>query len=241
MTRFQRFAGSTIDTRLWDVTFSIGRYKPAAARRTRVDPDIQTPTHGGVTGLILASGRSTRYGSEKLLAPLGGLPVGRWVVEAALASDLERVALIVRPELAAALTPNAPNLVVAFNPDYADGQAAAIRIGMSVAAGESSHVLIMLADQPLITTSLLDHYVALARAGAELAALRDGDRLKPPALFRREHFQALGKLGGDEGGRSILDDFRDRVTEVEQEVSGQAEDIDRPEDLERIKRRLKLL
>lgn len=190
--------------------------------------------------MILASGRSSRFGGEKLLAPLGGLALGRWVIQAALASDLDCLTLVVRPELVAALTPDDPRLVVVFNPDFAKGQAAAIKAGLAGDATRAGHVLVMLADQPLITTSLIDHYVSLARQGVELAALKDGSRLKPPTLFRKDHFKELSGLSGDTGGRAILEKYRDRVTEVEQEMAGQAADVDRPKDLEEITRRLKL-
>ena len=44
-----------------------------------------------ISAVILAAGRADRMGEPKLFLPLGGKPVLQWVLESALASDLDEV------------------------------------------------------------------------------------------------------------------------------------------------------
>src|SRR5215210_5399346 len=53
------------------------RARSAASGATR-----STPRDALIAGLLLASGASRRFGSDKLLAPLAGRPVIRWSAEA---------------------------------------------------------------------------------------------------------------------------------------------------------------
>jgi len=195
-----------------------------------------------VGGVILAAGLSRRFGAEKLLAPVGGRPLGTLALGAALAGRLERVVLVTRPELVKGLTPAGPpdpaRLKVVLNSRPASGQARSLRLGLAALEEEISHALVLLADQPLVDTRLVDRFVALAQEGVELAALHRAGALVPPALFGRAHFQSLGRLSGDQGGRSLLALNRDRVVLVEPEDDLAPLDVDRPEDLAEIQRRL---
>ena len=195
-----------------------------------------------VGGVILAAGLSRRFGAEKLLARVGGRPLGRLALEAALASRLAKVILVTRPELAQELIPiqmtDPHKLKVVLNHRPEEGQARSLRLGLEPLEEEISHGLILLADQPMIRTGLVDRFVALAEEGVELAALHRTGTMLPPTLFGRLYFKELGLLGGDEGGRSVLALNRERVVLVEPEDELAPLDVDRPRDLKLIERGL---
>ena len=78
-----------------------------------------------VAAIVLAAGRSTRMGdTNKLLADIGGTPMVRRVVEAALASKARPVLVVTgheRSDVAAALS--GLDVTHVANPDYATGLA----------------------------------------------------------------------------------------------------------------------
>ena len=49
-----------------------------------------------ISAVILAAGRAERMGEAKLFLPLGEKPVLQWVIESALASDLDEVICVSR-------------------------------------------------------------------------------------------------------------------------------------------------
>lgn len=184
-----------------------------------------------VAGVILAAGLARRFGSEKILAHWQGRPLVHWVVDAALASRLAPVVLVTREELMAEPYLDQPDLHLAVNPHPEQGQAGSLKIGLQVVQDKCSHALFLLADQPLITPTLINRYVDLAISGAELAALGPGPDFSPPAMFHRSYFDELMQLSGDQGGRKVMLANRAKVRVVEPETGGQGADVDTPQDL----------
>ena len=179
-----------------------------------------------------------RFGDEKLLAEFKGRPVGSYAVRAALRAELEPVILVTRPELAPALVDYQPGLRVVNNEEPLKGLAKSLRLGLEALDRESSHALIILADQPLVTERLLNRFVGLARTGIGLAALSRDGNFCPPALFSRKYFSRLKRLEGDQGGRSLLADLGGSVTVIDADEPLASMDIDRPQDLDYISRRV---
>src|SRR5688500_20234555 len=84
-----------------------------------------------IAGLLLASGASRRFGSNKLLAHLAGRPVVRWSAEA-LAGAVDSLLVVVprdSTELRAALGGLSGRFVE--NPVAHEGMASAIRVGVA--------------------------------------------------------------------------------------------------------------
>ena len=102
-----------------------------------------------VAGVILAAGLSTRFDGEKLTTPLIGRPLGHLAIAAAQASRLGRVVLVTRPELAEGLATPFPGLEMALNNQAREGQASSLRLGLKALGEDCSHVLFLLADQPV--------------------------------------------------------------------------------------------
>ncbi|RJX34836.1 MAG: putative selenium-dependent hydroxylase accessory protein YqeC [Desulfarculus sp.] len=194
--------------------------------------------HPKVAGIILAAGQGRRFGADKLLAPLAGQPLISWALQAALASELDLLVLVTRREVAQALGRGGPRLRVVLNPAPEQGQAASLKLGLSCLEPEFSHILFLLADQPLISAGLINRFLRLAQEGVELAALQPQSRLRPPALFGRRYFAELAALQGDQGGRSILERHAEMVRALKPEWAGQGADVDRPGDLAALEQRL---
>jgi molybdenum cofactor cytidylyltransferase len=209
-------------------------------------PERPRPRRGAPEGaaerpaaVILAAGRSTRMGRNKLMETVAGAPMVRRVAEAALASRARPVVVVTghEPErVAAALE----GLDVAFvhNPAYADGLSTSLRAGLGALPAEADAALILLGDMPLVTGADCDRVLAgLGEEGALVAmATADGKRGNPVAWSARL-FPELRATEGDAGGRALLSRYADAVVEVELGAAA-AMDADTPDALAAVRERV---
>lgn len=201
-----------------------------------IDPDeLGPPTREGpVVGVLLAAGASERFGEpNKLLADVEGEPMVRRAARCLTDSDVDDVVAVVGYEadrVRAALDGLALEVVV--NPDYAEGQASSVRVGVRAArrAGAAA-VCFALGDMPWVQPGTVDALVAAYRAGAgdSLAAAVGGERGNP-TLFDARHFDALAAVAGDVGGRDVLLADEKSVL-VKTGDPGVRRDVDAPDDL----------
>jgi len=193
-----------------------------------------------IAGLLLASGASRRFGSNKLVAPLGGRAVVRWSAEALTAAVDETWVVVPADdvEIRAALAGLPARWVE--NREVHEGMASSIRAGIAALPPEADAVVIALGDQPLIDAEVIRRVVAAwrrapARDGAVTAMYEDGRG--HPSLFGAALFPALLALDGDRGARALLTSLGSAVTVVK--IAGaQPPDVDTPEALAEQARRL---
>ena len=195
------------------------------SRHAELDP----PRIGGI---ILAAGQANRFGSQKLLALLGGRPLVQHVIDAANASSLEDIVLVVgADDLVAHLDPGRTRTV--RNPDPVRGLASSLQLGLSVLDDQLHAALVLLGDMPDVTTALIDELVARGRetrASAVVSSWRG--RRSPPAVLHRSLWPAAFALSGDVGMREILAG-RDDVAVVDVTPAlGSLADVDVPSDLD---------
>lgn len=199
----------------------------------------------GVAGLVLAAGHSTRFGADKLLAPLGGRAVVTWSI-AALEAATDHVFVVVPPS-AAELTDvlrhsrgmsAGRSVRIVENPTRDDGMASSIAVGISAIDADVGAVIIALGDQPLVSPRVVQMLVARWRLGGALAvAPRYRDGRGHPVLFGRECFAALCALDGDQGARSVLTALGNDLAMVEFDEPTPL-DVDSPDVLARLVERL---
>lgn len=192
-----------------------------------------------VAGILLAAGVARRMGSAKVLLPWHSRPLIRHLAEVALASGLAEVIVVVghrADEVAAALR-DLPVRVV-HNAAYADGQSTSLRAGLAAVNEHAVAALVLLADQPLLTSEVIDALLATFQAtAAPIVAACAAGRRGNPVLFARELFSELATIGGDEGARSVIAAHRKglRCVEVDEAVLA---DVDTPEEYEALRRSL---
>ncbi|MDQ4058572.1 MAG: nucleotidyltransferase family protein [Actinomycetota bacterium] len=123
---------------------------------------------------------------------------------------------------------------VVRNPDHLSGQASSVKVGIAAVAAESEAAAVFLGDQPGISGSLIDEVIAAFRGSTE-SVVRPGSRDAPghPVLVRRESFEQWARLTGDEGARSLM---RGPDVHFVATSSPLPDDVDTPEDYERIRR-----
>jgi len=184
--------------------------------------------------IVLAAGASTRFGSPKQLVRLEGRPMMHAAVARATEIAGQAVTVVLgahAAELAPLLRHSPASVIV--NRDWAEGIASSIRAGILRLPPSCDGVLIMLADQPAVST---DDLRRLAEAWRRQPAFIIGSFYESttgvPAIFPRSVFTPLTELRGDQGARHLIHRLRDRVVRVP--MSAAAIDIDTPEDLLRL-------
>ena len=192
---------------------------------------------GRVAAVILAAGESRRYGGPKLLALLDGKPLLQHVLDAANDSTLAEVVLVVGHAADDVLaTVRLGRARAVRNEGYALGQSTSLRAGLR-ASSAADAVVVLLGDQPRVTSALLGALVDRQRTtGAAAVVSSWNGRRSPPTLLHRALWPALDALTGDVGARELLAGSDDvAVLEVSGPL-GSLEDVDRPEDLARMER-----
>ncbi len=173
-----------------------------AFHQTRIRPFSQTAL------LLLAAGASKRFGpGDKLLADLRGQPVlahAAKVLQDQIVGT--RIAVVGPDQDARASVAATAGWTIVRNPDAFKGQATSLLAGLRSAAEQPdiAHVLILLADMPLVSET---HLMALQRAvheGAPAAMSLTNGVLCPPAIVSRKTFQDLMHIDGDQGAKQAI-------------------------------------
>lgn len=188
--------------------------------------------------IVLAAGRSTRMGANKLVAEVAGKPVIAHVADAVAAAGLGPPIMVLGqdPEaIRAALAGRDAAFVVA--PDHREGLARSLAAGIAAAPEAWRAAIICLGDMPLVTGDLLRAMAAMAGEAAIVAPRFDGRRGNP-LLWGRDYFPRLKALGGDAGAKTLLADYPDRVRFLDWDDDSVHIDVDLPDDLARVRARL---
>ena len=192
-----------------------------------------------VAGVVLAAGLSSRMGRNKLLFDLGGEPVVRRSVRAALAAGLDPI-LVVLGHDARAVRAALASLPCRFvvNPRYADGMNSSVCTGVSALPPDVPAAVVLLADMPFVDADMVATLVAQYRCGnARLVASEYGGVFAPPTLVDRSLFAELASEAGNGCGKRLRRRHADEAATVSWPATALA-DLDVPEDYERAKARL---
>ena len=159
---------------------------------------------GDVAVAILAAGQGKRFGSEKLMANLGGIPLGFHIADTLAQMPFGwRIAVCSK---GTALTQrfSAAGFDIIANAEPEKGQSHSLHLAVrAVQATEATALLVVLADMPFVTKGHVEKLLAQTR---EIVASTSGDGPMPPALFPREVWPQLLATTGDAGARDLLKD-----------------------------------
>jgi molybdenum cofactor cytidylyltransferase len=181
-----------------------------------------------IAALILAAGESSRFGSRKQEARIGGTTLLGAVIELAREAELHPVFAVVPPGLAVPA-----DVVPVINDAPSDGISRSLTLGIAALPGDIEAAVILLGDQPTLPPASI-RAVIDASGQRAVVAVRGGSIVAPPVLLKREAFGLVDEARGDLGLAPVLAAHPDLVAFVE--VGEHAPDIDTPEDLEAVAR-----
>ena len=189
-----------------------------------------------ITGLLLAGGGSRRFGSQKLVARVGGTPIVRHAADA-LRAGVDELVVVVgsdAPLVRAALA--GLDARVVENAEWAAGLSSSLRAGVLAIERESDAAVIALGDQPGLDPALVGRVIATWRSSrSPIVATRYRGSRGHPVLLDRRVFPEAAELSGDVGARVLMDRDPTRVAYVDVDQAA-PRDVDQPADLDALER-----
>ena len=188
-----------------------------------------------ICAIVLAAGLSSRMGVQKLLLPFGGKTVIGHIVDQLLASTVGEVHVVVGHQaerISAELSGRAVSIV--NNSNYKSGMLSSVRCGLRNMPEKCRAVMVVLGDQPSITTELIDKMLQSFAATEKniLVPLYKGKR-GHPILIRSHYRDEILTQYGDVGLRGLLQSHCDDILELAVSTASVLCDMDYPEDYRR--------
>ena len=191
-------------------------------------------------GIILAGGRSTRFGHPKQLLKLKGKYLLEYVLNAALESKLNRVVLVLGHEhqnILRALEARAAleSVQVVINHRYLEGQSRSLQAGLSEIRQAYPAVMFLLGDQPMLDSNAIDHMLdRFQHSGKDICVPVCKGKKGNPTIFNRVLYDQLMAIEGDIGARNIIRANPERVLYIDFDNPLCFFDIDSQKDLEKL-------
>lgn len=190
------------------------------------------------TGVVLAGGRSSRFGRDKLAKPLAGRPLLHHAVRATAAVCRE-VLVVTAPDRPA---PDLPTVLSALRtiPDPEPYGGPLVGLAAALAEVEQPLVLVVAGDMPAMVPALLREMLRVAGAEEpDAVVLLEGTEVRPlPCVLRSDVRESVGRLlaTGERSLRALLETLTLRPLSEPEWRAFDPEgrtlyDIDRPEDL----------
>ncbi len=183
--------------------------------------------------VLLAAGRGVRFGENKLLYPVDGVPMYRHAADLALELDSvagKKIVVTGYEEIRNELKADGFDAVMNSRPEL--GISHSVRLAAEAAEGTEGGICFLVCDQPWLTAdtvrSLLEGW---EQSGKGMGCLIFGDQPGNPAVFGEKYRGELKKLTGDRGGRQIMNRFPEDVFFYEAPWKKELQDVDTRESL----------
>jgi molybdenum cofactor cytidylyltransferase len=192
-----------------------------------------------ISGILLAAGESKRMeGAFKPLLKWGTRTVIEACVDNLRRSRLDEIIVVlghreaeIRARLASA------GVEFAINRDYQKGMLSSIKTGLTVISPRSDAILVALVDQPMVGPEVINPLISAYRDHDQKIALPTYQgKHGHPIIVSADYMDEMLNIADDssEGLRTLIEAHRDEILEVPVDRPAVLEDIDRPEDYQRL-------
>lgn len=177
--------------------------------------------------IIMASGLGTRFGGNKLMTELGGVPLIQHVLRATDDLFARRVVVTRHSDVAYLCDDLGIEVILHSEPRRND----TVRLGMEKMTGCDT-VTFVQGDQPLVSANSLDALLRGAEGHPD-CIWRASFRGTPgaPVLFPAWTFNELSSLPPGKGGGVVAKAHKERVRTIEVSSKWELFDVDTPDDL----------
>jgi molybdenum cofactor cytidylyltransferase len=182
--------------------------------------------------VILAAGASSRFGSQKLLAPLEGRPLLQHVLDAVGTAGIHDAVVVLgrdAEDVSGSIRWRSER--IARNPQPERGLSASLAVGAAALDPRLQAAVILLGDQPRVSPALIRRLVEIA-AGSDrpiVVPRYAGGGGRNPVVLRRDAWHLAAEASGDRGLGPLITARPWLVLEVP--VAGGNPDVDTPGDL----------
>lgn len=181
--------------------------------------------------VILAAGNSRRFGKNKLLYPIEGIPMYRrafrktLLVQKKMKEQILSVAVVTQYQ---EIMDAAEKLGIktVLNPHPEEGISSSMKLGLFP---EADACLFMVADQPWLSAETLEGLIRRFLGSSKgMAAVSKNGEPGNPCIFSRKYYDRLMELTGDKGGKRVLKAHPEDVVLYEIENEKELTDVDQP-------------
>lgn len=183
-----------------------------------------------VGAVLMASGFGRRFGENKLLVPVDGVPMVERAFTALPPALFDRAVVVSAcPEILA--RGDGLGYLTVFNPDANEGRAASVRLGLE-RLGDMDGVLFAVCDQPWLRRESAEQLlVDFSTHPDSVCALSSEGRRGNPMVFPAALFPELLALTGEQGGGRVLRAHPQLLRLTEAASAAELRDVDTREDL----------
>ena len=172
--------------------------------------------------IMLAAGNSRRFGANKLLYEIDGIPMYRHVLEQL--DDTKKKIENIYSEYSDAV--KTKEIQVLYNPHPEDGISSSVKIGLN-ASLDADAVLFTVSDQPWLTSETICELIhVFLNTSKGIACVSCQGKMGNPCIFDRKYYNELLSLEGDKGGKKVIMKHLDDTQIYEIEAGRELEDID---------------
>jgi molybdenum cofactor cytidylyltransferase len=181
--------------------------------------------------IVPAAGRSSRFGSQKLLAPIRNEPLLNWTLASLLDADVRRIFVVstASADFASVKLIHDPRVSIVTNADPDRGMLSSIQAGLHEASGDP--ILVLPADMPYVRSSTVSEIARIClERQCVVVPIHDGRRGHPvamPGTLRR----AILEADPSSTLKIALGSSLESAAELQVDDEGILRDVDRPEDV----------
>ncbi len=178
--------------------------------------------------VVLAAGAGSRFGGNKLAAPVNGSPIIDYILTSLPARLFSRVAVVsADPSVIDAAQRHGFEL--AFNDRPELGVSRSIRMGLELTA-DTDACMFCVGDQPLLRRETLAGMLDVYEPGTVLMVSHDGQSGNP-VIYPSALYGELSSLYGEESGKTVACRHEDLLRLFHLADASQLCDVDTREDL----------
>ena len=185
---------------------------------------------------ILAAGSSSRLGRPKQLVEFNQTTLLQRTIDQLSPIEFGTKWLILGANASKIVPLTKFNgFVPIVNENWQEGIASSIRVAAQEATSnpEINHLLLLVSDQPFLTTELIETLLLKHSGNQEITASTYSDQIGVPAIFSKQYVGELMELKGDKGAKRIIKKHLTKTALITFE-NGEI-DIDEEKDIENLK------
>lgn len=210
-------------------------------RSDRPEMDQRAAPDPSLSAVILGAGKASRMGRQKLALPFRGSTILQNVIDAVGEASVDEI-IIVAGAAAAEVLPSLDvpeHARVVVNENFEAGLSSSLLLGLRSCADSSAAAVVLLGDQPTMSTRLIKHVLEAWRESSRPIAFANYQGVPGhPVVIGRSVWHRLEGLRGDKGAMSYFQDHLDLVEEVVLDESA-PRDVDCPRDYDAVVGRLR--
>lgn len=173
-----------------------------------------------ISAILLAAGKSKRMGTPKQLLKFGKKTILEEIILNLINSKVDEIILVLGykvEEIKKNTEIEHEKLVITINKNFEKGMSSSIKQGIRSIGTNTKAVLLILGDQPLITSEIINSTIdAYHEREFGIVAPRYGKIIGHPVIFDLDKYKdRLLELKGDKGAKEIIEANEEDIFKVE--------------------------